>query len=1231
MRFPKFTGTLSWAVIILTYFLVGQMSYAQRSGGTISGTVLDAQHAVIPNAQVILENTSTKDRRLAATNESGFFNFAAVPVGTYTVTIKAPGFDTFVATDIVIHAGDDRTLPDLILKVSGSTSLVEVTASDAGVIPLDNGASSTTINETLVQNLSIQGRDAAELVKFMPGLAMNTGLGQTEFNSQTTQTNSGPIGAFSANGTQPYGSMQMTLDGAGLIDVGNQGTQIANVNQDQTAEFTYLNAAFGADTPRGPNIIQVTSKGGGQAFHGDAYTYLRNWQLNANDPYNKAVSPGIQRVISHQTYPGGTLGGPVLLPFTSYNHNRDKLFFFAGYEYMLQNPEAHLVQLVVPTTNMINGDFSAATLPGAQTSGSNWWPTAQVPCANAPSWTQFCPSGGANQNIFVNGQIPAQYWDQDGRNLLTYMNKINPPNIDPATHNGYNFQFLDHEPVNRWELRLRGDWDPTLNDKFSVVYTKQNEADINNFGIWWWPSWTAPMPSQLNATTKANLWTANYVHVFSPTTTNEFSFAYTYFTFPPSFTNPKAMTASTANYTTYAPFNTSSTNAFDQLPNIISWGAGTGAYSGSFAGIYAPPMIKGFGNAYGNIKKIYAFQDNFTKVLGRHSLKAGWFWDNNGQIQTTGYGNWTQGAIEFDQWSTFTTNNPYADLLIGHTDGISQYAAAPVHNMVYHEWAFYGQDQWHITNRFTLNYGIRFDHEGAWYPTQGPGLAVFDPSSYDNSANAPTWTGMKWHQIDKKIPQSGFVSPFVQPDVRFGGAYDVYGNGKTVVRGGFGIYRWQFSEGDVDAALNPSWNVQSITTPSTESFAALASYSPTTSSSWCALSSTCPTGVDAIKMGENKTPYTMNWDAMVDQELPGRMVFELQYIGNHTDNALFTGNGTTENFISNINKIPIGALYGTDPLTGVNYWQQSCAQGSCSVPASQYYNGYRPYVNYGVLNLVQHGSYSNYNGMVVALQKQTGRATFLVNYTFSKVMGIRDGQTDNGGGDGTTIDPFHVRANYGPLAYDRTHLFNAAYYISLPGLHEANLFVKGLVNGWQLSGDTQLQSGTPLQPNTGGTMNVTWESGPYGGAASNTYLLGTNAVVLSPYLTCDPRNGGGKYFNVSCFQTPSKMGVNGPAVWPYIHGPAFFVSDLAMAKSFAVREGQNIQFRVSAFNFLNHALPQLGQGQDVNLHMNCLQSSAQAQGCDLGGGNLNEYTNGNVQYKAQGQHRYMELALKYTF
>ncbi|GGG95855.1 carboxypeptidase-like regulatory domain-containing protein [Silvibacterium dinghuense] len=1236
-RFTCKTKTCRIATFALLLLLAtcAPLLHGQAANGSISGTVMDTTGAVIPHASVTLTDTQTKVKTHVSSNGAGFFSFADLPPGDYTVTITASGFENWEATDIIMHFGESHTIPQIALPVATAKSDVTVIASQAGVIPLDTGASTTTLNTEMINSMPIQGRDAAELVKFMPGMAMNTGLGQSEFNSQTTSTNSGPIGAFAASGTQPYGGMQMTLDGANLVDIGNMGTQLANVNGDQTAEFTYMNAAFGADTPRGPTIIQVTSKGGGAGFHGDLYTYLRNWQMNANDPYIKEADPGQGRVISHQTYPGGTIGGPVIIPGTSFNKHRDKLFFFAGYEYMLQNPAAHLYQTVTPTTNMVNGDFSSATLPGDQTSSTTWWPTAAVPCADAPSWTAFCPAGGSKQGLFPNGQIPASYWDADGQALLSYLNKVDTPNVDPATHNGYNFQYLEHPPTNRWELRLRGDYDPTPNDKFSLVYTKQNESDLSHYGVWWWPGETAPMPSSIIAETLANLYTFNYVKILNSTTTNQLNAAYTYFTFPAKFSDPTAMTASTAGYTTYAPFNTSSTLAFDQLPNIISWGSNIGSYTGSFPGMYSPPMIKAFNNSFGNKKYVESIQDNLTKIVSTHSLKFGFFWDANKQTQTTGSGSYPQGMLDFDNYGYNTTGNPLADMLIGAYQGFTQYGSAPVHTLVYHEWALYAQDQWHVNRKLTLDYGIRLDHDGQWYPIHSPGLAVWDPATYDNTSGATTWTGMEWHQIDSKIPQSGFKSKVVDPDIRAGFAYDTKGDGKTVVRGGFGIYRWQFSEGDVDSALNPPLNVQSIAaSPSAGEigFSTLADYSTTsTSSSWCALSSSCTTGADAIQMGEDKTPYTMNWDAMVDQELPGHVTFELQYIGNHTDNALFTGNGTTENFISNINKIPVGAFYGTDPLTGVNYWDTSCAAGSCAAPNSTYYNGYRPYHNYGVLNVIRHGSYSNYNGMVAALQKQTGPATFLFNYTFSKVMGIRDGQSDNGNGDGTTVNPFSVRANYGPLAYDRTHLINAAYVLNLPSVKGTNRVIRTALNGWQLSGDTQFQSGTPIQPNTGGNLNTTYETNSNGTAGSAAYLLGTTAEVLVPYLTCDPRVGGGRYFNTSCFQTPSTMGVNGPSVMPYIKTPAFFVSDLGLYKSFNVREGQQIQFRVQAFNFLNHPLPELGEGSDVNLHMTCSQSSSTAQGCDLGGTNENSTTNGNAQYKASAQNRYMELALKYTF
>jgi hypothetical protein len=372
------------------------------------------------------------------------------------------------------------------------------------------------------------------------------------------------------------------------------------------------------------------------------------------------------------------------------------------------------------------------------------------------------------------------------------------------------------------------------------------------------------------------------------------------------------------------------------------------------------------------------------------------------------------------------------------------------------------------------------------------------------------------------------------------------------------------------------------------------------------------------------------------------MVFELQYIGNATRNALMTGNGTTENFYSNINKIPVGGLYGTYNLPGSandgeNLWQIACATGQCGPPNSNYYSGYRPYKDYGVLNVIQHGSYSNYHGMVAALQKQTGRATFLVNYTWSKVLGIRDGQTDNGAGDGTMVNPFSLRANYGPLAYDHTHIFNAAYVIHVPGAPVQNLLVRHFTSGWDLSGDTQVQSGAPIQPNSGGNLNAQYQQSAstasgHAFTPGNTYMLGTNAVVLMPYLTCDPHNTNNhQSFNAACFSTPTQLGVNGPTVWPDVQGPKFFNSDLAVAKTFHITERQNVLFRASAFNFINHPLRQFGLGSDINLHLACNSTTQDAQTptCDQGGTNVNAQTTGAPYYEVG--RRVVEVALKYNF
>jgi hypothetical protein len=334
----------------------------------------------------------------------------------------------------------------------------------------------------------------------------------------------------------------------------------------------------------------------------------------------------------------------------------------------------------------------------------------------------------------------------------------------------------------------------------------------------------------------------------------------------------------------------------------------------------------------------------------------------------------------------------------------------------------------------------------------------------------------------------------------------------------------------------------------------------------------------------------------------------------------------------NIDATPIGAYFGTDPITGQNLYQQGMLPSNFPNLAD-----FLPYHNYTQINLVGHLSYSNYNAFIATWQKQAGRVTFTANYSFSKNLGCRDGQTSNGGGDGQAAWPYNCAANYGVLAYDRTQIFNAAYVFNLPkpvkGKGAADKLLGGAANGWILSGITQLQSGVPLQPYIGtGTASISWPTN-----MQPTDYLGTNAVFFTePLLTCDPRSGlkSGQYFNPSCFAPPTG-GKDGNIIWPYIKGPAFFNSDLAIYKDFAFKESKKIEFRMSAFNFLNHPLNQFTQGGAQDLNLNFSAPSASSCGnnpapCGVSQTNLNATTNGSTLYK-NNTPRVIEFTLKFMF
>ena len=1182
----SFLAGLLFAVLFCSSTLIGQ-----NATGSISGTVTDASSAVIPKAKVVLTDEATGAKRETVSNGSGFFNFAAVPPARYTLTVSADKFRSWEERQIAMSQGSNVNIPNITLQVGAASQEVDVVASSV-IVPTDTGQVSHTLNEHMITELAIQGRDAAELMKIMPGMANAGGLGQSMFSSLTTQSNTGPIGTMSAQGTQLYGALTMTVDGANLLDPGNQGTQTANINQNQIAEVSLLTSAYGAEFAKGPVTFQAIGKSGSSSFHGGAYLYARNGVFNSTDSYFK--SNHVAKPDDHYYYPGGDFGGPVVLPRLNFNRNHDKLFFYAAYEYMDQHPEGSILQRFIPTQEMMNGNFSPAYLAslGSHVKNGTFGNNVVAPC----------PNGCTNGVTFPGGIIPLAMLDKNSAALFKTFPK---PNVDPNSNPiGANYQDVLNLPVNRWELRLRGDYNISEKTKAFFSWNRQHELDLNPINIWWGTGNDLPYPSTMPANQVSNVYSANVTHVFSPTLTNEFVFAEATFLNPITLSNPAAVDPSKVGFSMTGLFS----NAYaPQIPNTLSW-------SKAVPGYFAPTFGQDFkGGAFGKYSAAPNISDNVTKVAGTHTLKFGFYWDfaRNWQAASN-FQNPPQGTVEFETYGANSTSNGAADFTTGRNAGLLQSSAAPVQDIKYYQYSWFANDQWKVSRRLTLTLGVRAEHLGNWVPTGNLGLAVWDPASYNNSSSAPAWTGLQWHGINSKIPMSGMPSRLFFFEPRVGVAYDLFGTGNTVLRGGFGVYRYQGS-GNNASGTNYNAPLGIVTEGTTWNccigYNSFNQFSPSTGAAGLG---SAANGID--QQGDGRVPYAMTYNFTISQRAPWRSLVEVQYSGSASRDQILDGT------LSDQNLIPLGAFFRPDPLTG----QINNPFGG-NFPTNDYY----PRHNYTSIQLLTHGGYSNYNAFITTWQKQTGRMTFTTNYTFSKVMGTRDGQTFNGNQAGSAEYSFNLPANYGVLAYDRTHIFNAAYVINLPSPVHGNAVLGGVVNGWEFSGITQWQSGPPIQVNTGANSNAALNAS-YGnvaaGPVNNSTYLGTNATPLIPVLTCDPRNGvsSGGYFNPNCF-APPVPGQVGNIIWPYIKGPAFFNSDLSLYKNFAIKEKQKLQLRFEAFNFLNHPLPQFnatGNNADVQLKF------SDGTG-NLTQTNQNANTTGKPLYSVG--RRVVEFAIRYNF
>ena len=1251
------------AVALLAIFICP--ANAQQLTGTLSGTVFDQTGAVVVGAKVELKNEASGDLRGAVSDKVGFFSITAVQPGSYTITISAEGFAPWQEPSIAMGQGDTRSVANIKLRVGGKTAEVEVVSGADAVVPVDTGEISTTLNTEMVNDIVIGGRDAGELMKIMPGFALNNGLTQgSGFNSKVVGSNTGPVGDYSSNGTQPNGTMAYMLDGADLVDPGNFGTQIANINQDMVAEVKVLTSSYTAEYAKGPVLFEAFSKSGGSHFHGEGYTYARNSALNSWDWYaknqyisNSASNPSQASVLAaslhpdeHYYYMGGNVGGPLVIPFLNFNKKHDKLFFWGGYEYMNQHPAATPVLFNVPTNAQMGGDFSNADLSPTVLAGVQGNGTVQYAYYNA------------NGNIPTNGStnhIPVADFDPHLKGLIAE-GAYPKENVTPNNNNGWNnYEYVSAIPQNRWEATGKINYSFSENTKLTGSYTRQDETDQHPLSIWWAAPWTLPYPSPVVADTVGNFIMSNFTHVFNPTTTNEFVFTYARWINPSTLQNPAAVDRTALSFNVPTVFNHG--HPVSQIPNV------EGPWGGTIPNISEEAFDGGFdgGKGFGGTKLAYGLYDNFTKIVGSHTLKGGFYWDFAGDTQSSSSGD--NGTYNLG-WGQNGTGNVVADLLLGRIGNYQEQSSIPVYQIGFHQWSLYAQDAWKVNKQLTLNYGVRADHEGQWYGgvasgnfwwggggVNDLGFQVWNPATYVNSPSAPGNTGLAWNAIDPSVPLSGFTSKFLQFSPRVGFAYDITGNGRTVFRGGYAVFQYQVTSqvgsawggpqdsfGITDNGPNGSLNAQNMDL----GYGGISTYKPQ--------SSTVQNGssVYGLELGDNRNPYTTDWNVTLSQALPWRSVFEVSYVGNKSANLYQDGSNGN---IGNLNNQTPGSTWLPDPYPTSAYkgMIMSPDPPSCSSTNTSFYcqNLTNPNATYGTASgsitsqqgskgwdfaplqayqnvyLLAHTGYSNYNSAQISWQKQSGPVTFLTNYTFSKVLGIWDYVTSNGAGSGPNVDTFNLKNNYGPLAFDHTQILNLAYIWNMPKfIHDGNKILLEAVNGWQFSGYTAFQSGAPLQSNLNGNLNASFPTnlsvptvqeptlpdnsillpnGLRSTAVDTETWFGTDSQrVLLPQITCDPRKGltKGQYFNPNCFTIPA-YGQQGTLTWPYMRGPAYFDSDLALFKNFKITENQKIQFRLQAQNFLNHPLRQFGVAGNSDESLNFTQTISELDPANPSSGN----------------------------
>ena len=1142
------------ATILLIAFVLAVQGYAQSITGSINGRVVDPQGSAVPNARVTAFEPTKNTTAFSNSTGTGDFSIAGLAPGTYTVTVEAQGFKKLTRPDVVLNASDKIALGEITLAIGAVTETIEVSAT-AVTLQTDSVERGTAVTGTQIANLEVDGRSPLDMAKLIAGIQFTNGASYAIGNAATGANN------FTANGARPSQN-QVTINGIGDVDTGNNGGLNASVSNDSIAEFKVLTGTYQAEFGRSAGAqIQLVTKSGSTQFHGSGYLYHRNEGMNANTFLNN-IRPqfglsATPKPLFRYNDPGYTFGGPI--PIKKWNL-KNKLFFFWSQEWQLQLVPNTARNVLVPTALERKGDFSQS-----------------LSSANRQPVKIYDPTNG---QLFPGSVIPANRIWAPGQALLNIFpmpnqNLVAGTNLPAGATYNYQTQLPGTSPRREDLARL----DYNLTEKIRVFghYIK----DISNAGIPYgtWVLGINPPIAPISEPIPGNSLAGGMTFMIRPTMTNEFNLGYTNNSIN-IFAPDGGLSQKTLLGSNKLPVLYPDAVQEDYIPNV-GFGGNNLANSSGFGSTDAPFI---------NYNTTIDLTDSLTAVWRTHIIKAGFYMQRSRKDQTS-FGAFN-GSYNFGDSNGPTGSNPldtgygYANALLGVYNSFNQ---AQHHiNGLYRYWNIeqYVQDTWKITPHLTLDYGLR----AAWYqPQYDAGLQassfetdLFNPakasklylpavnpanntrSAYDpisNTYRTANFIGLMIPgsgDTNNGICQSSNCNKYLTKDrglqwgPRFGIAWDVTGKQDLVIRTGAGVY-YDRIQGNrtFDMVQNP---------PEAFSVTTQYGYAQQLNPATAVLSP--PTAYEVDPTG--KIPTTYSYQFSVQKRLPMGMILDVAYVGSASrhqqDNR-------------NLNWSPFGTTWtaaATDPTAGTGCIGCSPALGSGRPLGSNALpqNFMSRYQGYGNINLYESAATANYNSLQVQVQRRAAKGLFLgVAYTWSKAMAtaLSGGTNDN---SFVRPDQYNRLANYSPASFDRRQVLAINYVYTLPVPEKfGNAVTRLFTNGWQLSGVTMAQTGAVFTP------GVSVQN------SSNAIVTGSYTEGWRPAIVpgCDPYTHSGNwtsYLNPSCF-IPASIGSMGlESGINYLHGPGLVNFDMAVQKEFAVlKEGRvRFQFRADAFNVFNHTI-----------------------------------------------------------